>query len=188
MRQAFLSLPPSNPYSGPANFNHDLLAQAADILNDAQKSARTPAMHHAIQAELDFINARLQPEAQLQRLAAYVAGPQHDPDFGQHLVDLNFLLDQGKSADAPLLQWMQFTGTDFGSNWSIRPPPPKGLQALAEARWMQSRQTPWLIALPCNPPLQTQPCSLPLPPFQSPHPPISPRSSTARACCSPPTS
>ena len=146
VRQAFLSAPTTDPDSGLASFDRDLLAQAAQILNEAQKQAATPALHHAIQAELDFVNARLEPEALLQRLAAHVAGPQHDPDFGQHLVDLSFLLDAGKTANAPLLLWLQTTGTQFGAGSSHPVTPAKGLQDQAATRAQHPGQTPWLIA------------------------------------------
>jgi hypothetical protein len=148
VRQAFFFTEPSDLYSGPATFNRDLLAQAATALNAAQKRATAPAMHHAIQAELNFVNARLEPEAQLQRLAGFVAGPKHDPDFGQHLIDLRWLLDEGKMADAPLLRWMQATGSPIGLNTPAQNGSKEGKEPAPH--WNEPGQMPWLIAALMN--------------------------------------
>src|SRR5271154_2942609 len=51
-------------------------------------------MHHAIQAELNFVRLRTDQGDRLKELASALAGPNADPDFNQDLIDLTLTLDQ----------------------------------------------------------------------------------------------
>ena len=96
-------------------------------------------------AELNFVMIRLDPKQQAEELAKRLAGPGHDPDFRQYLVDLQFLLDHYKYGDAPLLHWMSFTGSPI--TYSMTLAPGIALTATsADVEWERHPDLPTLVA------------------------------------------
>ncbi len=130
--------------SAQAQFDLAGLQKARELLVQAIAST-DPHVKHAAQAELDFVMIRLDPEKQAAMLANELAGPGHDPDFGQHVVDLRFLLDHEKHGDAPLIRWMTLTGSPL--RYSVAPTPGKPMMALSPvAEWQKHPDFPGFIA------------------------------------------
>lgn len=143
-KAAFAARMTGDPYSGTmASFDMPLLQAANARLQDAMAQAKDDSIRHAVQAEIDFVAVRLTPEKHLERVAVLLAGPRHDAEFGQHLVDLRFLLDHGSLsapvANVPLVQWMSATGSSFKTEKT-------GAPETSLAHWKQNRSLPWLIA------------------------------------------
>lgn len=130
-----------------ANFDPALLEQATQRLQQVLRESTDPQIKHAAQGKLDFIAIRLYPQKRSQELAAILAGPHHDPEFAQHMIDLQFLLEYKQGGDAPLIQWTTLTGSTFGEYVydANRPPDPK-TAALSLATWRNHPELPWLVA------------------------------------------
>ncbi len=143
VREAGRAIAPKDDWEQ-AQFDPAGMQAAKDMLLKAKASA-DPRVKHAAQAELNFVMIRLDPVKQAATLANVLAGPGHDPDFGQHLVDLRFLLDHGKYGDAPLIRWMTLTGSPL--TYSMAPMPGKPLTApSAESEWQKQPGLAGLVA------------------------------------------
>lgn len=131
-----------------AQFDPAAMLAARDLLQRAQASSDAQ-VKHAAAAELNFVLIRLEPVQRTSALARVLAGPGHDAEFGQDLVDLRFLLDHGSHGDAPLLRWMTLTGSPRTYSLAVSDPgfkdaAPAG--AAAEQAWEQHPDLPGLVA------------------------------------------
>ena len=127
-----------------AQFDPAGMQAARDLLQQVEASP-DPQIKHAAEAELNFVMIRLHPAEQASTLARSLAGPGHDAEFGQHLVDLRFLLDHGNHGDAPLLHWMTLTGSP--SSYTTAAPAGGTLEASSAGKeWEQHPDLPSLIA------------------------------------------
>jgi len=119
---------PAGKWGEQAAFNPEQLAQAKARLEKiaANSDAR---MKHAAEAELTFIEVRLDPNKRLNDSAKALAGPAPDAEFAQHLADMLFLTGHNATGDADLLRWMGQGGT---------------VDAVAE--WKAKQTQPWLVA------------------------------------------
>ncbi len=137
-----------------AQFDPATLQAAREMLQQAE-AASDPRVKHAAEAELNFVMIRLDPVKQASILARPLAGPGHDPEFGQHLVDLRFVLDHGSHGDAPLLRWMSLTGSPlaYSTAASTSMAASKGAAVespAAEAEWERHPDLPGLVAVLMN--------------------------------------
>ncbi|WP_041585856.1 hypothetical protein [Terriglobus saanensis] len=129
VRRAAMTGAFNDPYNGKAaTFDVAVLQAARERLIAVLHGTKEEAVRHAAQAEINFIQIRLAPEERVRELALTLGGRERDAEFGQHLIDFRFLLDQGKTGDAPLVQWMGKKG-----------------YAEAIAHWKSHRDLPWLI-------------------------------------------
>ena len=131
-----------------AQFEPAGMQTARDMLQQAESSPDAK-VKHAAEAELNFVMIRLEPVKQASTLARSLAGPGHDPEFGQHLVDLRFLLDHGSYGDAPLLRWMTLTGSPLAYSMAPSIPASKGAALagpIAEEEWERHPDLPGLVA------------------------------------------
>lgn len=76
-----------------STFDPALMQRAAAELRSLLKENLPGISHHAIQSELDFVRIRIEPDARIRELSAALAGPNADPDYRQHLIDLPWALD-----------------------------------------------------------------------------------------------
>ncbi len=143
VRQAAKAVVAKNNFEQ-AQFDPAGMQEARNLLQQAETSA-DPQVKHAAEAELNFVMIRLDPAKQASTLARLLAGPGHDADFGQHLVDLRFLLDHGSHGDAPLLRWMTLTGSPLAySTAAAEGAAPAGPSA--EQAWETHPDLPGLVA------------------------------------------
>lgn len=128
VRKAAMARPQAE-WGEQSQFDPDLLRKAQARLGKvaANGDAR---MKHAAQAELGFIEVRLDPARRLDDSANALAGPASDADFAQHLGDLLFLTGHNVTGDADLLRWMGHSGAKVD----------------ATAEWRSRRTMPWLVA------------------------------------------
>jgi hypothetical protein len=147
VRQAAKTIEAKDDFSQ-AQFDTAGLQTAKQMLLEAAGS-NDPHVKHAAQAELNFVMIRLDPTTQASTLAKQLAGPGHDTDFGQHLVDLRFLLDHGTSADAPLLRWMTLSGSPVAYSMPSAAGTPHVVPS-AETEWHQHADLPHLVAALMN--------------------------------------
>jgi hypothetical protein len=68
------------------------LRAARDELLAMRREPRMQPLAHAIDAMLDRVNARLEPELQVRTLATRLTAPKPDPNFYQDVLDLSYLL------------------------------------------------------------------------------------------------
>ncbi|QNI37034.1 hypothetical protein [Edaphobacter albus] len=128
-------------YGDMAAFDKPLLEQAKTRLEKIAANPGDPRIKHAAEAELSFIQVRLDPKQRLNNVATAIAGPAPDPDFVQHLADLRFLADHGVQSDADLMLWMD--ALPAPSSDTSEKTGPK-IDSLAE--WRTRQTTPWLVA------------------------------------------
>ena len=128
-------------YGDMAAFDQPLLEQAKERLERVTATAGDGRIKHAAEAELTFIQVRLDPKQRLNDVATAIAGPAADPDFVQHLADLRFLADHGISSKADLMLWMDalpVPSSDASEN--------TGPKIDSFAEWRAKQTTPWLVA------------------------------------------
>ena len=117
-----------------AKFDPALLQKAQARL---QKVAANSGerMKHAAEAELTFIEVRLDPAKRLNDSATALAGPTPDADFAQHLADMLFLTGHNETGDTDMLRWMGFGGkVDAASEWKSKQTTPWLVSALMSAK------------------------------------------------------
>lgn len=128
-------------YGDMAAFDQPLLEQAKRRLEKLALTADDARVKHATEAELNFIQVRLDPKQRLNHVATAIAGPAPDPDFVQHLADLRFLADHGIQSDADLMLWMDaLPASSSGPSENTLPP----IDSFAQ--WRAKQTTPWLLA------------------------------------------
>lgn len=127
VRQAAMATPQA-AWGEQSQFDPALLRQAQARL---EKIAATgdARMKHAAQAELGFIEVRLDPKKRLNDSANALAGPAPDTDFAQHLGDVLFLTGRDVIGNTDLLRWMGHSGGNVD----------------AAAEWRAKHTTPWLV-------------------------------------------
>jgi hypothetical protein len=140
VRKAAITASPGD-YDDPATFDKALLGQAKARLEKVVATGNA-AMKHAAEAELAFIEVRLDPKKRLNDVATAIAGPRPDSDFAQHLADLRFLADHGVESNADLMLWMDALPrplSDEASEEKVRK-----VDSIAE--WRTKKTTQWLVA------------------------------------------
>lgn len=134
VRKAFAMGKPTDPYSGDlATFDAATMQQAQKMLEAIHPRADVGPTRAAIQAELNFVRLRTEPEKRVAEICGALAGPAPDANFRQDLDDLSFVLMkhmEGKNPP-PLLAWI--------AAWR------GGSAADAYARWQQTHELPWLV-------------------------------------------
>lgn len=91
VRQAFLS---NVGFTlGMVGFDRGLMRQAADRLQALLKQDQTGISRQAIQSELDLVRLRVEPGIRIRELAPALAGPEPDPDYLKHLIDICWIFD-----------------------------------------------------------------------------------------------
>ena len=135
VRKAFSMGKATDPYSSDqATFNLATMQTAQHKL-EAQLAERNPEPSRAIlQAELNFIRIRTEPEKRLTEICAALAGPAPDDNFAMDRRDLSYILS--KNIDIanppPLYAWIA----------AFRAP---GRASDAYALWQKSHALPWLV-------------------------------------------
>ena len=135
VRKAFALGKGSNPYSeGIADFDPGVMNRAQQILEHELSTPHPASMRNDLQAELNFIRIRTDPEKRAAEISADLSGPKPDPNYAQDLKDLSWLLtNQIKIQNPPpLLAWI---AAWRGSNTA----------ASAFATWQQDHALPWLV-------------------------------------------
>jgi tetratricopeptide (TPR) repeat protein len=120
---------PTVDWGGQAAFDPELMKSAQQRLQRIIDTNGDAQMRHAAEAELAFVNVRLDPEKRLNAISMALAGPGTDAEFDQHLKDLLFLTGHGVQGDTDLLQWIE---TDSSND--------------ALANWKAERSLPWLVS------------------------------------------
>jgi len=143
---------------------HAKLVPAQHELLAMQSDPRMAPLHHAIDDLLDFVNLRLDPDAQAIVLANRLHGPATGR-FNQSLIDLTYLRTNPTDATMPapantpnpgandMLAWINDISTlDLTSNlWDDEPPPHTASDASHATvdilqHWRATHSTPWLLA------------------------------------------
>jgi hypothetical protein len=96
-----------------------------------QSETRDAEVRHAVQTELNLIEARLDPSKRLNEAGAALALP--DPDFAQDLADLNFLMDHSVTGTSDLVRWVKAIQSS-------------GPRPLVLSAWQAQHSVPWLVA------------------------------------------
>lgn len=92
----------------PAAFDPLLLRAAQERLSCLEQGTRDPRIRHAVEDELGFIQVRLDPSARLDAVSAALAGPAPDPEFRNHVTDLDWLIGRDDvKPTAELARWIQ---------------------------------------------------------------------------------
>ena len=135
VRKAFAMGKGSNPYSeGIADFDPGVMNRAQQILEHELSTPHPASLRNDLQAELNFIRIRTEPEKRAAEISADLTGPKPDPNYAQDLKDLSWLLtNQIKIQNPPpLLAWI---AAWRGSSTA----------ASAFATWQQDHALPWLV-------------------------------------------
>jgi len=137
VRKAFALGKSANPYSEDiADFDAATMHQAQQILERELSGPHPAPSRHVVEAELNFVRIRTEPEKRAAEISAALTGPEPDPDFAQDLKDLSWILSSGLSrslkTQPPLFNWI---AAWRGSSTA----------AAAYATWEQSRALPWLV-------------------------------------------
>ena len=92
VRKAFALGKGSNPYSeGIADFDPGVMNRAQQILEHELSSPHPASLRNDLQAELNFIRIRTEPEKRAAEISAALTGPNPDPNYAQDLKDLSWL-------------------------------------------------------------------------------------------------
>jgi hypothetical protein len=157
-----------------AGFDVAPMQHAAALLESLLQEPQPGMSRQAIQNELDLVQIRIEPMAQLRMLATALTGPGTDPDYAQHLQDLAWYLnakldsipvredaDQFPSLDGQSLssaakaQAFEQTYRDLAPlrasstllDWLVTfQSPADAARQHAIAEWKTTRQLWWLVA------------------------------------------
>ena len=135
VRKAFALGKGANPFGEDiADFDPGVMNQARQILESEISSTHLASQRDDLQAELNFIRIRTEPEKRAAEISAALAGPRPDPNFAQDLKDLSWLLQNHIAIKnpPPLLAWI--------AAWRD-----SGTAASAFAAWQQNQALPWLV-------------------------------------------
>jgi hypothetical protein len=83
----------------PDQYLEQLRSARAKLLT-MRAEPRMRSLEHAVNAMLDRVNARLEPELQTRTLAVRLTAPEPDPNFYQDVLDLSYLLSDETNVDA----------------------------------------------------------------------------------------
>jgi hypothetical protein len=137
VRKAFVESKGANAFSEDrADFDPAVMQQAQQILERELASAHPQPSRFDLEAELNFIRIRTEPEKRTTEICTGLSGPTPDPHFKQNLEDLSWILSNNVSASfktqPPLLTWIAaWRGTAK----------PQDVYAL----WQQTHTLPWLV-------------------------------------------
>ena len=137
VRKAFAEDKGANAFSEDrAGFNTATMQQAQQILERELASPNPQPSRFDLEAELNFIRIRTEPEKRTTEICAALTGPTPDPHFKQNLEDLSWILSNNVSSSfktqPPLLTWIAaWRGTAK----------PQDVYAL----WQHSHALPWLV-------------------------------------------
>ncbi len=92
VREAFLAST-NGPDDGTATFNAGLMKQAQQQLESIRDEHLPGLSRHAVEALLNLVRLRTEPQARLRELSTALAGPGTDPDYAQNLEDLTWYLN-----------------------------------------------------------------------------------------------
>lgn len=123
------------------NFDPAGLRAAQTRLLRLMQQTKDDGVKHAAEAELGFVDVRLNPGKRLDEVSVALSGPKPDEDFAQNLADLDYLMDRGVTGDSDLARWikeMQFS--------SPNPSTPKPAPLKALSVWRAQHSVPWLVA------------------------------------------
>jgi uncharacterized protein (UPF0147 family) len=149
-----------------ATFDAEIMQQAADLLQSLLQQNIPGAPRHAIQNELDLVRLRTEPLVRARELASALAGPKTDPNYDQHLRDLNWYLNAQLDEAAVRADFNDFDSLqprpDFGKayldfaklraaaplvDWLVTfQSPAKQAKDHAVSEWKSTHQLPWLLA------------------------------------------
>lgn len=135
VRQAFANAPKTDPWSGDlAVFDAKAMQAAQWKLETLLKQPNPAPSRRAVQAELNFVRIRTEPQARMAEICAALADPGVDPNFDQDLKDLSFVLvKQTRLANPPpLLAWIHAVREQNNA-------------AAVIAMWQQTNAQPWLV-------------------------------------------
>ncbi len=121
-----------------ANFDEGLLRAAESRLVKVLGATKDAEVRHAAQAELNFIEVRLEPEKRLDAAGVALAAAGGDPDFGQDLADLDWLIG-GRGGSSELVRWIEAMRGTPSAGGALSP-------SAGTERWMQRPTLPWLVA------------------------------------------
>jgi hypothetical protein len=138
-----------------ANYLGQLRAARAELLAMRGEPRMQPLVH-AIDAMVDRVNARLEPERQVRILALRLTASAPDPNFYQDVLDLSFLMsDDGPNVNDAALSTRPGTDVTAPTNTGERRAADmvtwiKALRAGDESailqHWNSSHTSPWLLA------------------------------------------
>ena len=74
-------------------FDGPVMEQAQREIEAALSVSPKGEIRDALEAQLEFVTLRTEPEKRASYLGASLAGPRSDPGFAQHLIDLTWLMD-----------------------------------------------------------------------------------------------
>jgi len=135
VRKAFAMGKATDPYSGDIATYDLATMQSAQHKLEAQLAERNPEPSRAIvQAELNFIRIRTEPEKRLAEICAALAGPASDDNFAMDRRDLSYVLSKNIAIanPPPLYAWIaSFRGPVGASD--------------AYALWQKNHALPWLV-------------------------------------------
>jgi hypothetical protein len=129
-------------YGQLANYYKDGLQAAQTRLLKLEHETTDAEIRHAVAAELEFIEVRLDPAKRLDEASNALAGPQPDREFEQDLTDLDFLMVHGVTGTTDAAKWietMQFKDDLSPAKEASQAPDPL-------AMWREKHTTPWLVA------------------------------------------
>ena len=163
VRQAFYGAAGANG-EPMASFDPALMRQAADLLQSLLKENLPGISSQTVQNELDLVRLRMEPTIRTRELAAALAGPSPDPNYSQHIRDLNWSLNAQLDEAAVREDFgdQEQTPPDFGKaytnfaqlressplvDWLITfQSPAKQAKDHALVQWKSTHQLPWLLA------------------------------------------
>ncbi len=137
VRKAFVESKGANAFSEDrADFDTATMQQAQHILERERASPHPQPSRFDLEAELNFIRIRTEPEKRATEICAALAGPAPDSHFKQNLEDLSWMLSNNLPASfktqPPLLTWI--------AAWRNTVMPQD-----TYALWQQTHALPWLV-------------------------------------------
>ena len=137
VRRAFVGGKGTNPFSEDrADFDSATMQQAQQLLERELASPHPEPSGYDLEAQLNFIRIRTEPEKRTTEICTALTGPAHDPHYDQNLTDLSWILrnDLSKTfkSQPPLLTWI--------AAWRGLVP-----SSTAIATWRETHALPWLV-------------------------------------------
>jgi hypothetical protein len=131
------------------------LSDARAELVAMRGESRMQPLTHAIDAMLDRVNARIEPELQTRRLATRLVASASDPSFYQDVIDLSYLLSNDSSLNDDALSKRPEVLVPLPANDAERRAADlldwieafrAGDEATSLQHWKDSHTKPWLVA------------------------------------------
>lgn len=109
VRKAFALGKATDPYSGDlASYDADTMQRAQQMLEALLRQPNPVPSRATVEAELNFVRIRTEPEQRATEICAALAGPHPDPNFQQDLADVSWLFVKQIhiSKWPPLYEWI----------------------------------------------------------------------------------